>query len=60
MTQENDLSKEEKTRAETIANLCKKYKCDIHQTPCLIQDNCHLQLNPARLHLWAREIVSYA
>jgi len=54
------LSKEEKTRAETIANLCKKYKCDIHQTPCLIQDNRYLQLNPARLHLWAREIVSYA
>ena len=56
--QENDLSKEEKTRAETIAALCEKYKCDLHKTPCFIQENRHLQLNPARLQLWAREIVS--
>jgi hypothetical protein len=56
--QENDLSKEEKTRAETIAVLCEKYKCNLHKTPCFIQENCHLQLNPARLQLWAREIVS--
>jgi hypothetical protein len=56
--QENDLSKEEKTKAEIIAALCEKYKCDLHKTPCFIQENRHLQLNPARLQLWAREIVS--
>jgi hypothetical protein len=56
--QENDLSNEEKTRAETIAALCEKYKCDLHNTPCFTQENRHLQLNPARLQLWAREIVS--
>lgn len=56
--QENDLSKEDKTRAETIAILCEKYKCNLHITPCFIQENRHLQLNPARLQLWAREIVS--
>ncbi|PKY50703.1 hypothetical protein RhiirA4_467303 [Rhizophagus irregularis] len=57
-TQENDLSKEEQSRAETIAALCEKYKCDVHKTPCFIQDNHHLQLNPARLQLWAREIIN--
>lgn len=56
--QESDLSKEEKTRAETIAILCEKYKCNLHTTPCFVQENRHLQLNPARLQLWAREIVS--
>lgn len=56
--QENDLSKEEKTKAETITALREKYKCNIHQTSCFIQENRHLQLNPARLQLWAREIVS--
>ncbi|CAB5292799.1 unnamed protein product [Rhizophagus irregularis] len=55
-TQENDLSKEEQTRAGIIAALCEKYKCDMHNTPCFIQENRHLQLNPARLQLWAREI----
>ncbi|CAB4463875.1 unnamed protein product [Rhizophagus irregularis] len=57
-TQENDLSKEEQSRAETIAALCEKYKCDVHKTPCFIQENRHLQLNPARLQLWAREIIN--
>lgn len=56
--QENDLSKEEKTKADTIAFLCEKYKCNLHKTPCFIQEDRHLQLNPARLQLWAREIVS--
>lgn len=56
--QENDLSKEEKSKAETITALREKYKCNIHQTSCYIQENRHLQLNPARLQLWAREIVS--
>ena len=56
--QENDLSKEEKTKAETITALREKYKCNIHQTSCFVQENRHLQLNPARLQLWAREIVS--
>jgi len=44
-------------RAEVITTLCAKYKCNVHTTPCYIQDNRHLQLNPARLQLWAREIV---
>jgi hypothetical protein len=57
--QEDDLSKEEKMRAEVISALSKKYECDIHSTPCYVQDNRHLQLNPARLQIWAREIVSY-
>ncbi|PKY52464.1 hypothetical protein RhiirA4_470111, partial [Rhizophagus irregularis] len=46
------------SRAETIAALCEKYKCDVHKTPCFIQENRHLQLNPARLQLWAREIIN--
>ena len=54
---EEDLSKEQKTRSEVISTLCDMYKCDVHTTPCFIQDNRHLQLNPARLQLWAREIV---
>ena len=44
-------------RSEVIAALYAKYKCVTHGTPCYIQDNRHLQLNPARLQLWAREIV---
>lgn len=56
---EEDLSKEERTRSEAISTLCEMYKCNIHTTPCFIQDNRHLQLNPARLQLWAREIVRF-
>ena len=33
---EDDLSKEERTRAEIISVLCEKYKCNIHSTPCYI------------------------
>ena len=51
------MSKEEKTRSEIIANLVEMYKCNLHSTPCFIQDGRHLQLNPSRLQLWAREIV---
>ena len=54
---EEDLTNDEKMRAEVITALCAKYKCDMHTTPCYIQDHRHLQLNPARLQLWAREIV---
>uniref|UniRef100_U9UQS9 Uncharacterized protein n=1 Tax=Rhizophagus irregularis (strain DAOM 181602 / DAOM 197198 / MUCL 43194) TaxID=747089 RepID=U9UQS9_RHIID len=57
---EEDLSKEERTRSEVISTLCEMYKCNIHATPCFIQDNRHLQLNPARLQLWAREIINEA
>ncbi|CAB4460170.1 unnamed protein product [Rhizophagus irregularis] len=46
---EEDLSKEERERSKVISTLCKMYKCNIHITPCFIQDNQHLQLNPARL-----------
>jgi hypothetical protein len=54
---EEDLTKEEKSRAEVISGLCARYKCDIHMTPCYVENNKHLQLNPARLQLWARDIV---
>ena len=54
---EEDLTKEEKMRAEVITTLCAKYKCNVHTTPCYIQDNRHLQLNPVRLQLWAHETV---
>ena len=57
---EDDLSKKERTRTEIIAMLCEKYRCSLHKTPCYIQNNRHLQLNSARLQLWAREIVSYS
>ena len=56
---EEDLSKEERAKSEVISTLSEIYKCNIHVTPCFIQDNRHLQLNPARLQLWAREIVSF-
>jgi len=56
---EEDLSKKERERAEVVSILCEMYKCNIHTTPCFIQDNRHLQLNPARLQLWAREIVRF-
>ncbi|GBB99952.1 hypothetical protein RclHR1_36930001, partial [Rhizophagus clarus] len=55
---EDDLTNEERTRAKTIVDLCEKYKCELHKTSCFVQENRHLQLNPARLQLWAREIVS--
>ncbi|GES96919.1 hypothetical protein GLOIN_2v1781259 [Rhizophagus clarus] len=55
---EDDLTNEERTRAKTIADLCEKYKCELHKTSCFVQENCHLQLNPARLQLWAREIIN--
>ena len=57
---EEDLSKEERTQSEVISTLCELYKCNIHTTPCFIQENRHLQLNPARLQLWAREIVRFS
>ncbi|GES98712.1 hypothetical protein GLOIN_2v1781259 [Rhizophagus clarus] len=55
---EADLSKEEKKRSEVITALYEKYKCNIHTTSCYIQDHRHLQLNPARLQLWAWEIIN--
>jgi len=48
---ENDLSNEERTRAKTIVDLCEKYKYELHKTSCFVQENWHLQLNPARLQL---------
>ncbi|CAB4383111.1 unnamed protein product [Rhizophagus irregularis] len=55
---EEDLSNEEKTRSEVISTLCEIYRCNVHATPCFIQDNWHLQLDPARLQLWAQEIIN--
>jgi len=46
------------TRAQVINELSEKYRCSIHLTPCFIINSKHLQLNPYRLQLWAREIVS--
>lgn len=57
---EEDLLKKERERAEVISTLCEVYKCDIHTTPCFIQEGRHLQLNAARLQLWAREIVRFS
>ena len=37
--QEKDLTNNERTRAEVILKLCKLYKCNVHMTPCFIQDN---------------------
>ena len=54
---EEDLTKEEKTRAEVISKLCEKYKYDVLITLCYIKDDRYLQLNPARLQLWAWDIV---
>ena len=54
---EEDLTNEERMRSEVITALYAKYKFVTHTMPCYIQDNRHLQLNPARLQLWAREIV---
>jgi len=54
---EEDLTKEEKTRAEIIFKLCEKYKYDVHIIPCYVEGDRHLQLNPARLQLWAQDIV---
>ena len=48
---EEDLSRKERKRAEVISTLCEVHKCDIHTTPCFIQDGRHLQLNAARLQL---------
>ncbi|GBB92025.1 hypothetical protein RclHR1_19540001 [Rhizophagus clarus] len=55
---EDDLTNEERTRAKTIADLCKKYKCKLHKTSYFMQENCYLQLNPARLQLWTHEIIN--
>ena len=49
---------EQKTRAQIIKELSEKYNCSIHVTPCFIINTKHLQLNPFRLQLWAKEIVS--
>ncbi|GES75470.1 hypothetical protein GLOIN_2v1473341 [Rhizophagus clarus] len=53
-----DLIKEEKLQAEVIFKLYEKYKCDFHITPCYVENNRHLQLNPARLQLWAQDILN--
>jgi|KBSSwiStaDraftv2_1062776.scaffolds.fasta_scaffold292751_2 hypothetical protein len=56
--QKDDLTSDQKNRAQVISELSEKYKCSIHLTPCFIINTKHLQLNPYRLQLWASEIVS--
>ena len=58
-TREEDLSKQERERAEVISTLCEIHQCNMHTTPCFIQENRHLQLNLTRLQIWARKIVSF-
>lgn len=54
---ESDLDEVEYKQAQIINELRLKYKCFHHVTPCYIEDGRHLQLNSARLILWARDIV---
>lgn len=53
------MNETEFEQAQIITEIRAKYQCDIHTTPCYIEDNRHLQLTPARLTLWARDIVNY-
>ncbi|CAG8678671.1 5708_t:CDS:1, partial [Racocetra fulgida] len=55
---ESKLSNDEIELANIITEIRSKYQCNIHATPCYIEDDKHLALIPARLHLWARDIVS--
>jgi hypothetical protein len=53
------LDEVELEQAQIITEIRAKYQCDVHTTPCYIEDNKHLQLTPVRLTLWARDIVNY-
>ncbi|CAG8620580.1 14515_t:CDS:2, partial [Racocetra fulgida] len=55
---ESNLTPNEVNLATIISELRSKYCCNIHPTPCYIEDNKHLQLMPAHLHLWAQDVVS--
>ncbi|CAG8802783.1 27761_t:CDS:2, partial [Dentiscutata erythropus] len=48
---ESQLNETELEQAQIITEIRAKYQCDIHITPCYIEDNRHLQLTPARLTL---------
>jgi hypothetical protein len=54
---ESQLDKTEMEQAQIITEIRTKYNCNVHTTPCYIEDGRHLQLTPARLTLWARDIV---
>ncbi|CAG8636190.1 6675_t:CDS:2, partial [Dentiscutata heterogama] len=54
---ESDLNEDEYNQAQVIMELRNKYKCSQHVTPCYVEDEHHLQLNAARLTLWAHDIV---
>ncbi|CAG8716394.1 15226_t:CDS:2, partial [Cetraspora pellucida] len=55
---ESDLNEDEYNQAQIITELRDKYKCLQHITPCYVEDERHLPLNPARLTLWARDIIT--
>ncbi|CAG8700465.1 3703_t:CDS:2, partial [Scutellospora calospora] len=43
--------------ANIISQLRSKYKCDIHSTPCYVEDlRHHIQLTHTCLQLWSRDI----
>lgn len=60
ISKESDLDEIEHKQAQVITELRLKYKCFHHITPCYVEDGRHLQLNTARLVLWARDIVCKA
>ncbi|CAG8703024.1 10393_t:CDS:2, partial [Racocetra fulgida] len=55
---ESNLTSNEIKLANIISQIRTKYQCHVYPTPCYIEDNKHLQLMPARLHLWAQDEVS--
>ncbi|RHZ56859.1 hypothetical protein Glove_396g26 [Diversispora epigaea] len=54
---ESQLDKTEMEQAQIITEIRTKYNCNVHTTPCYIEDGRHLQLTPTRLTLWARDII---
>ncbi|CAG8791290.1 19639_t:CDS:2, partial [Racocetra fulgida] len=48
---ESKLTTDEIELADIIMQIKSKYQCNIHITPCYIEDDKHLALNSARLHL---------
>ncbi|CAG8717657.1 5192_t:CDS:2, partial [Cetraspora pellucida] len=56
---ESKLNANEIEIAAIITQIRTKYNCQIHAMPCYIEDGKHLPLIPSRLHLWARDIVTF-
>ncbi|CAG8710169.1 2001_t:CDS:2, partial [Ambispora leptoticha] len=52
----SSLSSDEIKLAKIISQIRSKYECNIHNTPCYIEDQNHLQLMPPLLYLWAQDV----